>query len=197
MEFQAPPPSFIPKRNIATQAMQHRAPMGILMFVAVAIFLASLLAAGAVFYMNESAAKNVQSLNTQIKKASDQYKRDTLDTLTLYDLKTKVAQELLDKHTSMLPIFNFLEGLTLSTVRFKTFKFATTDDGKIGIKMSGEAKNYTSIALQANEFAKAKNISDMLFTDLNLDQQGNVIFNFSANLDPKFISYRDTHAIGL
>jgi hypothetical protein len=60
--------------------------------------------------------------------------------------------------------------------------------------MSGQAKDFKTIALQANEFGKIEyrdSIKEPVFSDLNLTADASVSFSFSAYVIPKFISYRD------
>jgi len=206
MDFQAPPlqPSFIPKHNSFDNARQAPSPVGIFMFIGVIIFLVSLITFGGVLLYTGSVESGIAKGNDDLERAQrnfGQFGVDQLNEITRFDLKLKTAQFLLDRHVSLLNIYNDLEALTYQTVRFKNFKYGLSDDGKITLKMSGEARSYTDlnnyvpVALQASKFAGVPNVKDVLFSDLNLDQTGNVVFNFSATLDPKFVSYRETRSL--
>ena len=58
--------------------------------------------------------------------------------------------------------------------------------------MSGIAIGYRSIALQSDLFAENKNLIDPIFSNLTLDNSGNVIFDLDFSVDPDFINYQKT-----
>jgi hypothetical protein len=58
--------------------------------------------------------------------------------------------------------------------------------------MSGQAIGYRSIALQADLFTKNKNLIDPVFSNLSLNEKGNVIFDLEFYVDPNFINYKQT-----
>ncbi len=208
MDFQAPPPtsapqSFIPKRASSFGVGQTSdSPVGIFMFIGVIMFLVSAITFGGVLLYSASLQSSIDSGKVDLTTARKQFtsKIASLNEMTRLDLKLKVAQTLLNNHVSILPIFTDLEALTYQTVRFTTFKYVLGEDGKITLKLSGQAKNYADfnnfnnyvpVALQSGRFVTVKNISNVVFSDLNLDQTGNVVFNVSAELSPKYVSYRE------
>ena len=56
--------------------------------------------------------------------------------------------------------------------------------------MSGQAIGYRSIALQADLFAKNKNLIDPVFSNLSLDDKGNVLFDLTFSVDQSFVNYK-------
>ena len=56
--------------------------------------------------------------------------------------------------------------------------------------MKGVADGYLSIALQADLFGKNKNLIDPVFSNLALDDKGNVIFNLTFSVDKNFVNYK-------
>jgi len=59
------------------------------------------------------------------------------------------------------------------------------------IKMSGAAIGYRSVALQSDLFTKSKSFIDPIFSNLTLDNSGNVLFNLDFTVDPTFINYQN------
>jgi hypothetical protein len=55
--------------------------------------------------------------------------------------------------------------------------------------MKGRAKSYASVALQSDVFAEIPFLKEQLFENPNLDPQGNVTFDYSAEVDPSLLSY--------
>lgn len=204
MEFQAPTsPSFIPKRPSSFGSGSPSAGVGIFMFVGVILFLASAIAYGGVLIYRGSLEGEIVAAQAQLAKAQKtftQFGTDALGEIVRFNLKLKTAQQLLNGHVSLLHLFDDLEALTYQTVRFNSMKYVTAEDGIISLKLSGQAKSYTDfnnyvpVALQSGRFATMDvNFKNVVFSDLNLDQTGNVVFNVSATIGPKFVSYRENH----
>ena len=61
---------------------------------------------------------------------------------------------------------------------------------KVIIKMSGVAVGYRSIALQSDLFTRNKNLIDPVFSNLTLDNTGNVLFDLEFSVDPSFVDYK-------
>ena len=82
----------------------------------------------------------------------------------------------------------------MESVRFTKFSYdlGTEDKPSISIKMSGVAIGYRSIALQSDLFAKNQNLIDPVFSNLVLDNSGNVIFDLDFSVDPAFVNYKQT-----
>ena len=82
----------------------------------------------------------------------------------------------------------------MKTVRFTRFNYSLEADrnAKIDVKMSGLATGYRSVALQSDLFAKNKFLIDPVFSNLSLDNNGNVIFDLEFSVDPSFIDYQQT-----
>ena len=102
-----------------------------------------------------------------------------LEEITRYnrlDKKMKVAQSLIDSHTTAGPLFAILEELTLHTVRFTKLDF----DGQ-KLELEGAAIGYTDLAAQLKVFEASRSIESAVFSDLGLDQQGNVTFTLKLS----------------
>ena len=49
---------------------------------------------------------------------------------------------------------------------------------------------YRSIALQSDLFSKNKNFIDPIFSNLSLDDKGNVLFDLGFSVDMNFLAYK-------
>ena len=65
-------------------------------------------------------------------------------------------------------------------------------NAKVLVKINGTAVGYRSVALQSDFFTKNKNIIDPVFSNLVLDDKGNVQFNLDFSVDPTLIDYTQT-----
>ena len=58
------------------------------------------------------------------------------------------------------------------------------------VKTSGIAVGYKSVALQSDLFTKNKNLIDPVFSNLSLDNSGNVVFDLEFSVDPSLVNYK-------
>src|SRR3989338_7837824 len=80
----------------------------------------------------------------------------------------------------------------MKKVRYTKFSYIFGDEknAKVNVKMSGQAIGYRSIALQSDLFTKNKHFVDPVFSNLALDNSGNVLFDLDFSVDPSFIDYK-------
>ncbi len=164
-------------------------PLGLLMFVATIIFFISVLIAGGTFgwskYLSSQKVKMKQDLDRNIKAFEPQ----TLQEYVRLNTRLNASQQLLSKHVAVSYIFDFLSENTLQSVSFNDFKYSVTADGSAGLSLNGIAKSYNAVAFQSEVFGRERSLENPIFSNLDLDNQGNVIFNFATKLNPGFINY--------
>ncbi len=201
-------PSFIPKKPLVQKSGFSANIPGILLFLSI---VALILSVGGYFiavYREQAENQDVQNLQIIINKAQEQFQPNQVVNMTRFDQKLKVAQDLLylnkepgaidpAMHITLLPLFKLLSDKTLKTVRFNDFKYTNTDNQKIELHLSGQAKgtggiaNYAAVAEQAREFSDTRLLQNVIVSDLNLDSNNNVTFNISADVDPTLVSYTE------
>ncbi|MEX2010205.1 MAG: hypothetical protein WD874_00140 [Parcubacteria group bacterium] len=182
--------SFIPKGPIATPG-KFSAPKTRSLFgtIAVFIFAVSVVMAIGVFGYERFLISRIGTMGEGLVEARSTIDTETIRELMRMDARILSTAGLLDKHTAITPLFEFLEANTLQNVRFTDFSYSTTDKG-LTLAMKGQARGYSAVALQSEMFNRSKFIKSPAFSDLDLDLKGNVTFSFSATLDPVFISYK-------
>jgi hypothetical protein len=182
--------SFIPKKPILMQGSNISVSRSINIFsiLATILFIVALLSVGAVsaykFYVNDSIAKIKIALEQ--KKAS--LELDLVRELVGLDGRFSASKQILNDHVAFSKLLSALDGATLKSVRFLELKF-NTQSGKPSIEIKGEARNYSTVAAQAESFNNMKEISSPVFSGLDLDEKGNVKFSMQANLNMKELSY--------
>jgi len=179
--------TFIPKQPLTASPLR-RSPIGFLTLIAVIVFLASASGWGGSFIWRAALDRQVRSLEGSLERVKEAFEPATLNLFIDLDRKFAAAANLLSGHTSLLPLFDHLEELTIRTVRFKDFKFQTLPEGGQLI-MNGLAPDYQTVALQADEFGRSNLLVNPIFYDLDLDQVGNVVFTVQFNLAPSLLSY--------
>jgi hypothetical protein len=74
-------------------------------------------------------------------------------------------------------------------VRYTDFSYNTSNKG-LELMLKGEARGYTALAAAAEVFNENKAFQEPSFSDLRLDEKGNVVFTLSLRVDPTFLSYK-------
>lgn len=181
-------PSFAPHANVIPQAapVRHH---DIVSFAARLIFTLSLIAAAAAvgykFYLNYSIAQMGRELETLRSQIA------TSQTNEIIRLNSRITttEMLVQNHKVLTPVFAFLESSTPQSVSLREFNFATTDKGP-QVVIKGLAKSYSSLALEAATIGKNASFKNPQFSDIQLDQNGNVAFTMMATLSPDLLSYQ-------
>jgi len=188
--------SFIPKKTVAEVAPQRRRrSAGILSILAIGVFVLSLLAAGGVFFYERYVADSITAKEETLNRAREAFELDLIRELSRTDKKINAAGDLLDKHTALSRLFELIERDTLKTVRFEDLSYEEDENG-VHVQMTGEAVSFSSIALQSDQFGKNRSIKDPIFSDLNLDAEGNVTFTFTATIVPDILRYSAGAVLG-
>ena len=186
--------SFIPKKSIVTKSStlkQYRS-FNILTFVATAVFVVSLLASGGVFIYERLIKNSIDQKGIELENARQTIDTGLINEFKALDKKLRTAEELLGRHIAMTLFFDFLESSTLQNVQYNEFGYIFNTDDVISIDMEGIAQSFNSLTLQSDIFRDSNIILNPVFSDLSLDESGNVQFNVSARIDPSFVLYRNT-----
>ena len=188
--------SFIPKKPMVETAT-YRSGISLFLLLSIIVFLVTLGIAAWVYIEKQSLISNIRSEQEIIKHNKSSFDSDTIESIVALNSRIKVAQTLLDNHVSITPIFSFLQDRTLKNVRFKNFTFSNdtksgTGENGVGISLSGVAGSWETLASEADEFGKPewkKIIREPKVSSFNLNSDGSVSFNFSALVNPEYISY--------
>lgn len=176
--------SFIPKRTLDTNPRIERADtVSIFTLLSVLIFFLSVAAAGGVFLWQKNLEKQIADVKSVIIREKDSFSVEDINQLDQLEKRLISGQQLLDSKLYTSRIFNLLNENTIKTVRFTklTVDPSTVEKDKLKITVSGQAKDYASLALQAHIFS---GLSDSFieydFSNLTLDLAGNVTFDMNA-----------------
>lgn len=195
--------SFIPKKPVSVLAPSRHGGMNLFFLIPVIIFVISLVLAGYVFFSKKVLMQKIILDQKTIETNKNGLTLDsiTIESLVELDSRINTAKDLLNKHTSVSPIFNFLQKATLKNVSFKNFNFTSlgkdaSGANKVSVQMFGVAKNWETVASQADEFSKIewkKIISEPKISNLGINSDGSISFQFSAFVFPDFLSYKNNN----
>jgi hypothetical protein len=184
--------SFIPKKSLTAPRRQAKgSSIGIFFLFTLVLFIGAIALAIGVFLYQQFIIKSIEQKSASLERASAAFEPAIIQEISRLDIRINSAQDILDNHKSISAFFDLLEASTLESVRFENLDYRTDEGGKTNISMKGRALNFSSVALQSDIFGKNKFIQEPIFSELNLDKKGDVVFNFSAFLDPRLISYEN------
>jgi hypothetical protein len=186
--------SFIPKKPLLKESAVYARPVNIFLIISLFIFVTILIVTGGLYFYKGIVVKKIADLENTLNLAKNRFEPSKVVELQVLDKRLKASSEILSKHITMTPIFGALEQITMKSVRFTKFSYDLGADDKaaISIQMSGIAIGYRSIALQSDLFAENKNLIDPIFSNLVLDNSGNVTFDLEFSVDPSFVNYKQT-----
>lgn len=185
--------SFIPKGPITSTAASASIPRvekkkSLLSSLALIIFVISVLAAVGVFGYKFYLNYRIDKMGADLEQARTALQPEIIRELTRIDNRIVSVKSLISRHYILTPLFEFLEDSTPKVVRFNDFSYTMTEQG-LELQMKGEARGYAALALQADIFQKSQHFINPAFSDLNLNEKGDVNFSFTATIEPNLASY--------
>ena len=183
--------SFIPKKpETPTTRRRRGGTVNVFFLLALIIFLAAVTASVGVFLYERVTSQSLGEKKEQLERARAAFEPELIKDLTLIDLRIQSAESILNSHIAFSAFFTLLETMTLKTIQFDSFSYSLSDNGSISIQMKGRGLSFSSVALQSDVFGKDPYIQNPIFSDLDLDDVGKVVFSFAASVDPALVSYR-------
>ncbi len=182
--------SFIPKESLVG-GMNFRVGQGLGIFalIAIVIFLISVGAFGVAYFYKQSVAKEISKLDVDLARTREIFQPATIAEFKKLSNRLSVADKLLNNHPALSRVFDVLGEATLQSVYFNSFYLAGADKG-FSLALKGVARNFSSVALQSDILGKNQAIKNPIFSNLNLDQKGNVVFDVTASVDSSLLSYK-------
>lgn len=184
--------SFIPKGPVAASGNPAAVKSGgrsLIGLLATLIFTIALVLSIGVFGFNRFLSYRISRIGSELDAARAQVDASSVQELIRLNSRMLSIEKLLNSHVVNTPLFAFLEESTLRQVRFTELDYSASDKG-LELRLSGHARSYATLALQAQAFSESPYFKDPVFSDLQLDEQGNVKFTFRASVDPSLVSYK-------
>src|SRR3989344_3107791 len=170
--------SFIPKRPVIEERAVGSKPISIFTVVAIFALFTTLLASGGLYFYLGVLAKSIVNMQNDLDLAKNRFEPAKIAEMQVLDRRLNASTEVLSRHIAVTPIFEALQDITMKTVRYTKFDYilGTGQDRNVTVRMQGQAIGYRSIALQSDLFTENKNLIDPVFSNLSLDDKGNVVF---------------------
>ncbi len=186
--------SFIPKKAPTfappTSGVGGRS-VNIFAIIAFSVFFLIVGLSAGVFFYKSHLISSIESKDIALAAAKKSFEPAFVAKAVRLSSRIESARGLLNTHRALSPLFDILEEKTLKSVRFQDFNFSFTKEHEPSIVMTGQAKSFNSVALQSDVFGAEHSFKDPVFSNFNLNERGDVIFNFKTTIDPKLLLYRE------
>lgn len=185
--------SFIPKKSIATERAPAPYYFGLITIVTIFFFITMLVSAGGLFFYKGILSSKISSMEESLVAAKNRFEPSKIQQLQVLDKRLRASTSVLGQHIAVTPIFEALQQITMKSVRYTKFSYDFSDQtkGVVEVKMGGIASSYRTVALQADLFSNKKYFIDPVFSNLSLDDKGNVLFDLDFSVEPNFIDYQN------
>lgn len=182
--------SFIPKQ-VTVPGPVHRTRVGVLGVLSTIIFLGTLALAGGVFFYRDLLVDDIGEMNARLVRAKNAFEPELIKEFSAFHSRLEAAKTIIAGHQAISPLFDLLEERTLSTVRFSLLELSLPSRGAASLRLSGEARGFTAIALQSDIFGGETAFRNPVFSNFDLGERGEVRFSFTTDLDPSLLRYRN------
>lgn len=183
----AAPSTGIPPSSLG-RASAH--PKDFLTLVGNFIFFLSVAFAVGVFGYKFYLIHSIEKSSSSIEEAKQRLEPEVVAQIVGLNDRILATKTLIDNHSLITPIFSTLQLSTpKSTVSFNSMSYTSTDQGNT-INLAGVARDYSSLAVLSDTINQNTSIKNPVFSDLTLNDKGNVTFKFTAQVDSKMLSYR-------
>lgn len=186
--------TFIPKTPASATTKTPARTISVFVLLSSLIFILSLAAAGGMYFYRALLVRDIETLSQSVTRAEEIISPSLVGRLSAFEKRSRAVKTLLNKHTVISPVFELLEALTISSVRFADFNYTAGKEGNAKLTLAGEAKSYSALAAQSVLLGRSEYVKGPIFSDFTLNPIGNVTFKFSAGLDRNFQLYRNTLA---
>lgn len=182
--------SFIPKKPLTIESSSSGGSMSLLSFISIVMIVGTLMALGGVYLYKGYLVQQKTGAENSLIASRGRFEPNTIKLLEVFDKRTSVSKQLLSSHVVMSPFFDTLASLTVPSIQYTKFSIQTNEKNT-SVTMSGVARDYQYIALQAQTFNNAPGFyfKNVVFSDLVKDKKGGVTFKVSFDVDPALFSY--------
>lgn len=187
--------SFIPKKPI-TSTVSTKTQRSLFSIIAIFLIIVSVILSAGLYAYKTYLNNQKEALSTSLLTIRDTFEKDTIEELEMFNKRTDIAKQILNGHIVLSPLFSLLSEITIPSVQYVKFDQETNEKGFL-VKIEGVAKDYRSIALQADMFntVKGRSFKNVVFSNLSKDKSGNVMFDLQFNVDPNLLSYEKNNLI--
>jgi hypothetical protein len=183
--------SFIPKASLSVEREQHHStnPIALANILGVALLILAILGSAGMFLFERYTVQSIETKKKSLELSRAAFEPATIKELSRLNTRIEAGKKLLNQHVSLSHLFDDLETRTLSTLRFNDFSYDTGSPGRVILTMSGFAQSFNTVALQSENFSDSDIITEPIFSNVNIDRNGQIKFDFDAVVNISRIGY--------
>jgi hypothetical protein len=186
--------SFIPKQPLIKDRIKSTpTSIGIFSIISWFIFIVVILASVGVFVYEQYLTRSIASKNTELSNNIKSFDTASVDHFVKLDARLQAATAILNNHLAVSTLLGLIADNTVQSVQFTDFKYSYDEGNKITLALSGKAPDFASVALQSDTFSAQPFLQNQVFSNLGLDQDGGVLFKFTASVDGSVLQYKGTN----
>jgi hypothetical protein len=156
--------------------------------VGIIIFLGTGAVAGGMYGYQYFIQSDIEEKSRQLEAAEEEIDPKLIDELERLDAQFSHARGILAGHETLTPFFGLLERNTVRAVSFKSFQYSKGNDAH-SVSLEGQADSYMTLALQSDVLNDAEPINGASFSNLTLNDDGNIEFKLTASVNSSLFSY--------
>lgn len=183
--------SFIPKASLEVERKQSPKgnPVALANVIAGVVLILAIVGSAGMFLFKQFTIQAIAAKKESLERSRAAFEPATIKELSRLDTRIKTGQVLLGEHIALSKLFDELEGLVLSSVRFDNFSYSAAGSGKVVMTAKGQALSFNAVALQSGGFAKSDIVTDPIFSNVNIGTTGSIAFDFEAVIDTARLKY--------
>lgn len=187
---QAPRTSFIPKQGVGQSArVSVRRRGGFLGILSILLIMGSLLFSAGIYFYASYTERQLGAAQQELADKRQLFAPGSIEGLRDLDMRIGTVTSLLNNHVSPSLLLDTLERTTQRNIQFTDFIFERRPSGNVGVEMTGIARQFNTVALQAERFAAEPMFMDVVFGELDRTQEGDVTFKVNLEIAADALAY--------
>lgn len=191
--------SFIPKRPVSAEPIapvSSGRTVGILSFITFIIVAGTAASFGGVYFYQKTIDAQKADLQAQITQAQEGLSSTFVADMKRLSQRIEGVKKLIGSHVVVTPIFQALQATTLQSVQYQDFSYELTTDATskvqtVTVSIKGVARNYSTLALQSDAFAKSTLIRNPVFSGLTVEEKTQRVgFKLTFTVNAEDLSYQ-------
>lgn len=175
------------KKNISVNISRR---VNVLSMLATLIFIIAILGVCGVFGYSLYLKHNIERLHGELEAEIADLKHDEIEKVSLLDLRLRSAKTVIGKHVMSTNLLDLLGALTLHSIRYSDLSYETVPGGAPKLSISGSTNDFESVALQSSVLKNNSSVTEVQFSELDVDEDGDVVFTIEASFKPDLIQFK-------
>lgn len=194
-----PRSSFIPKEadGMTPGRVRRRRTFHVFGFLATALLIGSLITAGAVYFLKNTAQTNLEKSKQTLNEQKSLFNPESIAEVREFDRRLQAASLLIKNHISPLRVFDAVEKVTKQKVQFTNFELTHTPALEVMVSLQGTTPEFRTLALQEASLAEDSILKNVAFSEVSAtdDNKGvtgggrSVNFSLEGIINPSLIQY--------